>query len=476
MKKRGFTLGFTVGFTIIELIIAISITGLVIAVALNVLAIFRKAAGQGVTIYTAQTDIRRSVTSVSDRLRNAAQVYILPEKFFNPDRTLPTDFSYIGVEIINGKKFLVNYVLKEDASGHDRKVIAEADVNATFRLELEKNGDDLAGIKILIDSPDGGKQEISTSIKSLNASHITDWSGGDEGICIAYSPDPDAGVKVKENPGSGGGAVVSFVLDCSGSMTSAIDTNENTAHNPIIIAPVGDSRAYYLRVAGKKFVEKLSEYDNVYLGVQGFNQTGLPYYHKELLNLSDSAAQTFYAELFDADAYLKGTNKYVDMLPAYSGTNIGDGLRIGYHTMVKEAAALGVEELNKFIALITDGEPNWTTRMNGAFYFGDTQITENPQIMEDNEEPVEYSVEVAKYIKNSGDVADAFIITLGHLAANTFQQIAQGFGIAQADFSTHIFPARNDIDFMLAIENISGSISFEVERSIGASLLEGIED
>lgn len=460
MRKRAFTM--------IELIIAMTITSVLIVLAFNVLAIFRKAAGQGVSLYTAQTDIRRSVTSISDKLRNAGQVYILPEKFFNPDKALPLDFSFIGVEIVNGKKVLVNYVLKEDGSGHDRTVIAEADIDATFRLELEKNGDDLTGIKIIIDSASGGKQEVTTSVKSLNASHITDWSAGEDGICIAYSPDPDASIKIKETPASGGGAVISFVLDCSGSMGWLMD-QDVTAQTP------GETRAYYLRVAGKKFIDKLSEYPNVYLGVQGFDSEAYFKYHKQLLNLSDASSQTFYAELFDANAFANGTNKHADMLPIGSGTNIGDGLRMGYHTMVKQAANLGIESLNKYITLITDGEPNADTYQYAQFYYGPLWVGEQDVFFAGALDE-EYCVRVAEYIKNTGDVSDAFIITLGGLAMNTFQRIANGFGIAQADYSTHIFSAKNDIDFMLAIENISGSISVEVERSIGNSLLEGVED
>jgi prepilin-type N-terminal cleavage/methylation domain-containing protein len=460
-------------FTMLELIIAMTLTSVLIVLSLNVLAIFRKAAGQGATLYTAQTDIRRSVTSISDRLRNAAQVYVLPEKFFNANRTLPTDFSFIGVEIVNGKKFLVNYVLKEDGSGHDRRVIAEANDDATFRLELEKNGEDLVGIKIIIDSASGGTQEVTTSVKSLNASQITDWSGGDEGVCIAYSPDPEAGVKIKENPSSNGGAVVEFVLDCSGSMLTQMKITPSNMYD----AKRDGSRAYYLRVAGKKFVDKVSEYQGVHLGVQGFGEEASTQYHKALMDLSTSDAQTFYSDLFDAQAYLQHAEKYPNLLPANSGTNIGDGLRMGYYVMMQEAASNGVESLNKYICLITDGEPNFSVVQGGVPYYGDQRIGQSGVTSDyDYFDPVVYMIEVAKFIKNTGNVADYFIITLGDVSLANFYKIADGFGIPQSEYNTHVFSADNDIDFMLAIEQIAGKISVEVERSIGNSLLEGVED
>jgi prepilin-type N-terminal cleavage/methylation domain-containing protein len=454
-------------FTLLEMIIAMMITGILLTLTANVLAIFRKAAGQGVTIYAIQTDIRRSITSVSDKLRNSAQIYILPEKFFNANRTLPTDFSFIGVEEVNGKKVLVNYVLNAEGTGHDRKVIAESNADAEYRLELEKseNGEEIVGLKIIIENSNGTTQEVSTSVKALNSMHVSDWSGGTEGICIAYSQDAEAGMKVTEGVSTGGGAIVSFVLDCSGSMSTPMNVNDVG----------GYSRMYYLRVAGKKFVEKLSTYDGVYLGVQGFDVAAPLAYHKELLNLADTDSQTFYSDLFDANAYASGNQKYPDILPIGSSTNIGDGLRMGYHNMIKESASLGVESLNKYIALVTDGEPNIGTVQGGSSYFGDLRVGATGVTTTYNG-GLEYAVQAAKYIKNTETVSDYFIITIGSVSMNNFYKIAEGFGIDPSEYSSHIFSADNDIDFMLAIEKIAGKISIEVERSYGTSLLEGVED
>jgi uncharacterized protein YegL len=293
-------------------------------------------------------------------------------------------------------------------------------------------------------------------------------------------------------------------------MARAMNSNAESNRND-----VANWRAYHLRVAGKKFVDRISIYEHVYLGVQGFESSAPKDSQKALMDLSAPASQAFYANLFDANYFLKNFPKFDtpdarknQILYAYGGTNMGDGFRKAYHQILDETKKLGIQDYNKYITFISDGEPtaltllagasNTSTNVSNYFYYGNLEAPIREYYLDprysgvnygyvytnglksgyvDNDSrPSAYVNAVAKMLKDSGQFKDFFLIAIGELNIATLNNIANSLGIQERDFSTHVFKANDEMNFYMAIESISESISVEIEEVLGSELLSGVKD
>jgi hypothetical protein len=506
------------GFTILELVLAMGILMFVLFLSADVLKIFSKVGANGVKLYKAQGDVRRTVSFVSSTLKNAGAIYLLSDKFFNETRNegLPLEYNYLGVEkLANGRSQLVHYVLNEDGTAHNRIVVAESNKDGDYRLTLDKNisetgEESLVGLKVVCETLGISAQELEASFRALNASYVTDWSSGADAIAIAYVPVKN-GISVTFSPEIKDGAAIYMILDNSGSMALSMTSDtESPTDN------VEDYREYHLKVAGKKFFERLTAYENVYLGVQGFDTVALRSSHQSLLNLSDASARSLYSNLFDPDYFLSNYSEFTgsgsqttQILHAHGGTNMGDGLRMGYHNMISDAQMLGISGYKKYMMVISDGEstaytvpfsaPDTGSDIADYFYYENLEAPiaqywiDYPTYMNVNRgyvpvnglksayttlksEPLEYAKAVARMIANSGDVKDCFLVAIGELNLSSLNQIANALGIATADFPSHVFKANDELNFYVAIESIAESISLEIEKILGSELLEGILD
>ena len=501
------------GFTVLELIIVMGIVTVLLVFTTDVVGIFVKAGMKGTALYRAQTDARRSVSIVSETLRNAGCIYLLPEKFFNASRNqnLPLGFNYLGVETgPNGKSQLVKYVLRPDGEGHERSVVAESDKGRAFKLALdriENDAEDLIGLKVICEASGIAPQELAALFRAINAGFVVDWSAGADAVAVAYSPER-AEISVTRQEAQKGGAAIYMVLDNSGSMTRAMDSDSETS-------AISNWRAYHLRAAGKKFVDRISSYERVFLGVQGFDSSAPKASHQALMDLSKPETQKFYANLFDAKYFLTNywrytseSARFTQILHAVGGTNMGDGFRKAYCNMLAETARLGISDYNKYIAFISDGEPTAYTVLSGApnntanissyFYYGNLEAPTREYwvkppssftnrgyeyenglktcYIDRDERPANYANAVAKMIANSGEFKDFFFIAIGELRLDTIKKIAESFGIQKADFSSRVFRANDEMNFYMAVESIAESISVEIEKVLGSELLDGVLD
>jgi prepilin-type N-terminal cleavage/methylation domain-containing protein len=495
------------GFTLLELTLAIAIVAIISVMMANVLNIFSRAAAQGATLYSAQTDVRRSISVASDRLRNAASIYLLPDKFFNETRNqnLPLEYNFFGVEkTSDGKTQLINYVLNESGTGHNRIIIAESTADVSYKIVLDKSESETAsgnliGVKIICSGPGIATQEITTSFRAINAGYVSDWSSGTDGIAIAYAA-AKSDLEVTRTPAVKGGAAIYMVLDNSGSMAESI--------NDGALGSVDESRAYHLRIAGNTFVEKLAAYDHVYLGIQGFDTSAPASARKSLVSLSDPSSIAFFSDLFNAPYYLSHSTEFSSteardskILYVNGGTNVGDGLRMAYYSMLADVQALGISDYKKYMTFISDGDPTaYTVPYNAPdagdpssyYYYGTLEtsrvayrsfnaskyvpVNGLKSAYAEDYKSTNYAKGVAKMIANSGEFEDFFLVAMGDLKLEILQQIANSFGIDSADFPTHVFKAKDQMNFYMAIESIAESISVDVEALLGASLLEGVKD
>jgi hypothetical protein len=405
--------------------------------------------------------------------------------------------------------------MKEDGSGHNRIVIADSSDGVSYKIVLNKYLDDsnvenLVGVTIICEGDDISTQKITTSVKTFNARLITDWSSGADAVAIAYSQDG------AEPPNPNAGAAVYAAVDNSASMSYAMDS-QDTAPD------IAQMRAYHLRKAAAGFLDALSPYDNIYMGVQGFFQYASAKQRQPLTNLGDPQSLSAFQRLFDADYFVQnyasfnssvvnGGNWTLDpdeVLGLGPGTNVGDGIRASFYALITEAQNLGIDNLNKYIIFLSDGEPNAATYdaaalgaafdpsyiksldASGAkpyFYRGTQYATADGELdnaassetlkhrasddAPDRERGMAYALEMAETVYLSGMIKDFYLIGIGELSPATLDLLANSFGIGPE----RVFSAADEFQLSASFKAAAAGIALDLEKLLGETLLEGIED
>jgi hypothetical protein len=335
-------------------------------------------------------------------------------------------------------------------------------------------------------------------------------------VAIAYSSKSESG----NQSGSNAGAAIYMTVDNSASMTYEMSSS-NTALN------IAEMRAYYLRKAATGFIDALLPYDNVYLGMQGFFQYASAKQNQPLLSLNDPANLSVFHRLFDADHFVanyanfnssvvSGGNWTLDpteILGLGPGTNIGDGIRASFYSFTSDARSLGIDNLNKYMILLSDGEPNASTydvsilgptfdpsyvkslgaqAANSLFYGGKLYATANGELENsastetlrhraadeaaDRERGMAYALKMAEIAHMSGLVKDFYIVGIAELSQATLKLLAQSFGITDDLYDSRVFSVSDEIQLRHSLEAAAAGIAFDLEELLGKSLLDGIQD
>ncbi len=205
--------------------------------------------------------------------------------------------------------------------------------------------------------------EVKTLLNALNAVQIV-YKGSDTNpaTAIAFRSDFIPTYSVESVSAEKPAATVTMVLDLSGSMKEPLG---------------GETRLSALQKSAKRFVEELSENDNIQVGIFPFSSFGTP-----KLNYPRNQLPTQY--VYNAYHDKAELQKLIDGLAASGGTNVGDGLRRAYCELVRYEALNGTEEQH-FLILMTDGVMNsWSVSQSAPkplttngfldFYEGDLRV------------------------------------------------------------------------------------------------------
>ena len=352
MKKSGITL--------IETLLAGTMTILIIVIASHSNGIFMKVGMEGVSVFTAQMQSRSNLTTVTKKIKNSGSIYFLPGSYFetHPEvkENMPLKFGFITVEPFEDFSQLINYVPNETDDDHDRVIISSSLPDYEYKLVLDKDiiTGDVTGFSFVTQTPSGKDQKVSTSINSLNAGVVEDFSEGEEQVIVAYSPEtlpPSAELTP---------FAIYAAIDNSHKMLKKIDGSDSVTPN--------DTRAYLARAGFSHLFTMLSAHENVYFGAQGFFTFASANQRQPLVQLSDPANFAALTTLFSPSEFV---NNYaslvgidpdpVGLLRPALGANIGDGIRMAYHRLLLETASLGLTNPKNYIILITAGIPDTAT-------------------------------------------------------------------------------------------------------------------
>lgn len=320
------------GFTLIELILSLAILGLVISLSSSFLLSTFKLPVKAETEYNIQHEMRMLSKNVTSVIRDASATFALHRTNHN---NLTEGWNYIIPT--SDKKSIIKYEWNEDTSTHDSSNLIESKDGVTFDLTYEKTSapyeDNLLQFHLLV-NVNGNERDILSEVEALNSLQVIDRGSSTlPANALAYRTDPRP-TEVSDNK-----AAVAFVLDKSGSMGDRMDGSSYSYdwHSN----PFYHSRMKKMRDEAKRLIESLSENPNIYASIIPFDSTANGSYLMEPVRVNDTASSVMIDK--------------INSLSANGGTNTGDGIRRGYHTIKQFNDNHDDWDINNFMVILVDG-------------------------------------------------------------------------------------------------------------------------
>lgn len=241
-----------------------------------------------------------------------------------------------------------------------------------------------------------------------------------------------------------------LVIDTSGSM------NYNLAGKEIPKGGKEKTRLAIARDAAFKFLDKLNGKNGVKVGLITYDNIG----HVKQSLTTD----------------IESVKRQINKLAANGGTNIGDGLRLGYYRLM-DSKSTGGDTVNRYLVLLTDGEPTFHSiyKWNPySFYYEDGIAPDYrgggsyawPQ-------DIQYCYDIAeRYIKNSGIKSYMIAFTKGS-NANVLNEIARKAGgvYKQAEDSDALEKVYDEIYDEIIVDFSVENVKFEEKFPEGLAVV-----
>ena len=338
------------GVTLIELIIAISLLGLIGTTAFSLIFYGVRVVNKSNEEVDTQHGTRMVLYETSDIIRYASAVFTIPKSSFRADN-LDSGWNYVGIienEIqpaqngnpaVIGHK-IVNYTYNKTTNTHDETVLFSGQPGITFTFVFNKvnphNVDSL--LQFTIEGfPEGSVDEygipnatlsVTTEVEARNSLQVIDLAtAGNPAYAIAYRDDE----RQKSVVGH-----ISMVLDTSGSMTydMAGRTPQEWYYNP-------PSRNSILKTEANRMIEAYDQEDNIAM---------------RLVTIATSANTTGGTSIpfYNSNTNAANLKSRINALDAVGGTNTGDGLRRAYWALKTHNSTVpaGVVAKNYLIILV----------------------------------------------------------------------------------------------------------------------------
>ena len=321
------------GFTLVELIVVLSLVGLIAGIAGGFINFSFKAENKVKGEYELQADLRQATENLNNALRDASVTFLRPGSV-SPS-TVTDDWSYIGVSDDGSE--IVQYVWAEDADGtngrHEVKTIVTSRAGITYNLTFDnKENTKLIGYKLQLNSTKGKSLSVYSTLSAINSVAVDiNTSERNPAAVVAYRTDarPKAGANKNVT------IVISLVIDDSGSMSwNMAGTQQDYV----------DSRYQRKTIMKSKANALIDSFpSNVYAGAVGFSGQGS--IKCPLTKLVNTAA--------------KQTVESCIPINADGGTNTGDGLRLAYYQLKNYTKSSADEIVLYYVIMLTDGDPTY---------------------------------------------------------------------------------------------------------------------
>lgn len=317
------------GFTLVEIIIAITLVGLVATIAGSMINFSFKAEKRLESEYEIQSEVRLATEVINNAIRYTSVTVLMNGKM--PD-TKVADWNYIGLSSDGSK--VIQYTWNDTLNKHDEKVLLKAKDGRKYNLEFSnEDKTKLIDYNIGVQPQNGMKFDVNSSLAAANSLAI-DYvkDNKNPAAVLAYRLDerPKAGKDTK------GAVVISMVLDNSGSMANNLSNGDASKTKP--------SRNSILQNEAKKLIDSFP--DNVNLGIFSYAKN------------ANNATGSQFIKLIN-DSAKKDAKDKIPTKPG-GGTNTGDALRRSYYQL-KGYKKQPNEEPLYYTILLTDGNPTYHT-------------------------------------------------------------------------------------------------------------------
>lgn len=360
------------GFTLVEVLTAIALTGIALAIALSLLLLPTRIQAEVGFEADIQSRIRVVSQTVNTVIRDASATFALPRSNHN---NLTAGWNYIipSMDISRTESSsIVEYLWDSDTETHVVQVLAEPVDGVTYSIVFSKlapsYADNLIQYRIVANIR-GQARSIQSEVEALNSLQVIDRGNTtNPSNALAFRMDPRPS-QVSETQ-----AAVSMVLDLSGSMLRSMNGSTLTSgwEDPNRANTNSNSRIYKLRTEAGRLVTSLSANANIYISIVPFNNT------------ANNAQDLLPARVNDtANAVL--LDKVNNLRAEYNtGTNTGDGMRRAYN-ILKDFSSNSVKRTNNFLIVLVDGVTTFysaywgRTNRSGtttevSYYVGSNQI------------------------------------------------------------------------------------------------------
>lgn len=318
------------GFTLVELIVAIAVASIILAVAYNILYTGVKGYGGSRASFEKQSDIRYAVEVTNNAIKYATAGFAVTQADFQPViggggqiTGLVKPWNYVGLSPDKSAIWQYLYVDDGGTGTYETKVLAQGAAGTSYELTFKKNThaqeDKVIDYRLVVEK-NGEREEISTALEAINALHIIDWGDiNNPAIAIAYRTDDTPTISKKPV------AALSMVLDTSGSMSWGMNgygtyiTTSNPRRISLLKETLNDSEDGLFQI--------LSQSD-VFVSLVPFSYTAnIPNAnYGYVYGLSKSK---FYKVVNEKDDLVT----LVEALNTGGGTNTGDGIRRAYYQL-----------------------------------------------------------------------------------------------------------------------------------------------
>jgi prepilin-type N-terminal cleavage/methylation domain-containing protein len=339
------------GVTLIELILALALFTVIIALTFNMLIFGTRAQNMVNDEYEIQSAGRLAAQSINQAVRSSTALFTINRSSFREDN-LTENWDYFGLS--PDKREVVKYVYVSATSSHRKEVVVPAQDGITYSLVFHKtdssNDNRLLGytLEAVKDGSVVKKIELESELEALNSLQVVDrGTYSDPAVAIAYRSD--------DRPQAVYGAVT-MVLDTSGSMDDNIWGNYTNNTN--------SKRITIMKNEAKALVEEFSKEQNISIS---------------LIPFATSANNP--GSYYNVASQKNHLINEIDSFSAVGGTNTGDGLRRAYHNMVGFTNSNPTLTVRHYLVILVDGVTTFYTyyRSGGyrPFYYGGLNISDH---------------------------------------------------------------------------------------------------
>lgn len=332
------------GITLIELVIAMALLGIVIAMSFSMINFGNIVTKKSSDEFDIQSSTRLVTEYTNQIARYSTAAFTIPKSSFKENK-LDEDWNYIGV--LDGN--IVQYEANPSTGLHTKTVLAEATESVYYEIVFKKAENDYFDKNVsyviqgfIKDKPIEydeygnkiGHINIVSQTEALNSLQVIhNGTYADPAVAFAYRSDDRSD---PQRPA----AYISMVLDMSGSMTSNMRGNSTSN--------LADRRIAYLKNSLTSLVDQFSasKYSS----------------NISLVPFSDAANNP--RPMFDVTTASGKMNvmNFINSMTAVGGTNTGDGIRRAYYQIANSRSADTISK--EYMIILVDGETTAHTRVS----------------------------------------------------------------------------------------------------------------